>query len=296
VTDAAIVVLNWNGAQDTIECLASLRASTIPLHLIVVDNGSSDQSATLIRASGLVDEVIETGANYGYAGGNNIGIRWALKSGYRVIGVLNNDTVADPEMAERLIEALGEQRAVSADIRYHDRPTESWFLGGVMSRGYARHLSAADQRPGPTDLVTGCCVFTSREVWELVGDFDENLFLVFEDFDWSLRAATMGVELATVEGAILLHKVSRSFRSSVAAGRLGAFYFARNGLKLVWRWRRRDTIHFLINHVVRQALRSVKRRDSIGVFLIIGAVSFAAAQRGRAPRLVERVARHQRQC
>src|ERR1700693_6238140 len=93
----ALVVLNWNGVADTLECLASLRQSLVPIHAIVVDNGSTGPDVERIRASGLADIVIETGANLGYADGNNVGLRHALDSpqGFKVVGVLNNDTLVD---------------------------------------------------------------------------------------------------------------------------------------------------------------------------------------------------------
>lgn len=290
MTAAAVVILNWNGADDTLECLARLRDATISLHLIVVDNGSSDDSVERIEASRLADEVLATGSNLGYAGGNNVGIRHALQSDFEVVGVLNNDTLAEPAMPATVISALSAERAASPDIRYFDTPAESWFLGGVFEGGYARHLLPEEQRPGPTELLSGCCIFARREVWERVGCFDESMFLTFEDFDWSLRARAVGVELVCIADAILLHKVSRSFRSSTVSARLGAFYFARNGLRLAWRWDRRSLLRFSSRHVLRPAARSLKRGGSDTAFLLLGAAAFAFGQSGRAPRALERLA------
>src|ERR1700742_3640282 len=88
----AVVVLNWNGGTDTLRCLRSLRAQEPDLHLIVVDNGSTDGSVEAVEAEGLADDVIRAGENLGYAGGNNLGLKRALTDGYDVIAVLNNDT------------------------------------------------------------------------------------------------------------------------------------------------------------------------------------------------------------
>src|SRR5438552_10530860 len=91
----ALVILNWNGVTDTLECLASLRQSLVPIYAIVVDNGSTGSDVERIRSSGLSDMVIETGTNLGYAEGNNIGLQRALDSaqGFEIVGVLNNDKI-----------------------------------------------------------------------------------------------------------------------------------------------------------------------------------------------------------
>ncbi|HZS30123.1 MAG TPA: glycosyltransferase family 2 protein [Gaiellaceae bacterium] len=285
----AFVILNWNGAGDTLACLQSLRASTVPVHLLVVDNGSTDGSVAAIESSRLADTVISTRTNLGYAGGNNIGLSRALGDGFDVVCVLNNDTVAPPDFAEKLLAALPRERAlaVSPDIRYHDDPERSWFLGGALQRGWAFHFKPEEQRAGPTQFLSGCCIAARREVWAKVGLFDESFFLTFEDADWSLRAGSLGVDLATVADATLLHKLSRSFASSETARRLAGFYFARNGMRVAWRWDRRHCLAFMLRQVVRPSLRDLvrtRRRDPL--FSFVGIAAFWLGQRGAAPRLL----------
>ena len=89
----AVVVLNWNGAADTIECLRSLKDSATPIHTIVVDNGSTDASVQQITASGLADVVVENDSNLGYAEGNNVGLRLAINERFSIVAVMNNDAV-----------------------------------------------------------------------------------------------------------------------------------------------------------------------------------------------------------
>jgi hypothetical protein len=287
----ALIVLNWNGASDTLACLTSFRASSPTTHLIVVDNGSTDGSDSAIEASGLAHTLIRNTGNLGYAGGNNVGLRRALAEGFQVVGVVNNDTVAAPGLVDNLMAALprGLPRAVSSEIAYFEKPDVCWFAGGAFSDGYGRHLPTEEQRAGPTPLLTGCCLFARREVWERVGLFDESFFLIFEDFDWSLRAAEAGVELLVVEGPRLLHKVSRSFRSSVRASRLGSFYFARNGVRLAWRWQRRCVPLFVIRHVVRPAARGLRDGNAEAAWLLLGAAASLVGQRGAAPSTIVRI-------
>ena len=92
-----IIVLNWNGRRDTLECLASLgRASDPSMWVLVVDNGSDDGSQDAIRRNHPEVTLLETNSNLRYAGGNNAGIRFALEKGAEQIMLLNNDTTVDP--------------------------------------------------------------------------------------------------------------------------------------------------------------------------------------------------------
>ena len=92
------IVLNWNGKNDTIQCLASLKALTTAHSVLVVDNGSTDDSALEIARAFPDVEVIATGSNLGYAEGNNVGLRHALKNSPDAILILNNDTVVEPNL------------------------------------------------------------------------------------------------------------------------------------------------------------------------------------------------------
>ncbi|MGQ9671032.1 MAG: glycosyltransferase [Desulfosoma sp.] len=108
----AIVVLNWNGKNDTLECLHSLSSANYRNCLsIIVDNGSTDDSVAAIRAAFPDVMIIETKKNLGYAGGNNVGIRQALKIKADYITVLNNDTVAAKDMFDILLEAYQDEPA-----------------------------------------------------------------------------------------------------------------------------------------------------------------------------------------
>ena len=112
-------------------CLHSLRGSTITPHVIVVDNGSSDDSQVRIEESGLADEFLQAGSNLGYAEGNNIGLRRALDQGFSFVAVLNNDTVVEPETFEVILKDSSGLRswAISPEIRYFDSPSEGGSLG-----------------------------------------------------------------------------------------------------------------------------------------------------------------------
>lgn len=299
--EIAVVVLNWNGIADTTACLTSLRESTVSVHSIVVDNGSGGDDVALLKESGLADAVLEAGDNLGYAAGNNLGLMYALNEGFAVVGVLNNDTIVDPDAIRSLTAHLpaagGAHIAVSPDIRYFDDPSRSWFAGGVVDRGWPRHLQEseiAEPSFGPlrdSDILTGCCILARADTWRLVGLFDNGYFLIFEDSDWSARANQRGVRLVVATDATITHKVSQSFTAGPSS-LLGHYYFARNGLRFDWIHARRHLPRFALQWVLRPTISAaLRRRQQRGLaFSWLGALAFLVGQAGRAPRLVERLA------
>ncbi|HET6516311.1 MAG TPA: glycosyltransferase family 2 protein, partial [Thermodesulfovibrionales bacterium] len=129
----AIIVINWNGRDDTLECLASVRQVDYPhFEVIVVDNGSSDNSVEAIRNAFPEVTVIETRENLGFAGGNNVGMRHALKNRSEYIFLLNNDTVVDSQILKSFIRSsrlLPRDAILSAKIYYYSNPDKIWYAG-----------------------------------------------------------------------------------------------------------------------------------------------------------------------
>ncbi len=285
-----IVVVSWNGRADTLELLDTL--TDVAATVLVVDNGSVDGSVAAVRERHPGVVVVETHANLGYAGGTNVGVAHAVAAGARWIALLNNDTrVANgflPPLLAELRRAPG-TTAVSPDIRYADDPDASWFRGGRIDAvtGSPVHLSPAEQPdpdggPFDTDVLSGCCVVASAAVWQRVGPFDDRLFLLFEDSDWSLRARASGVDLRVVPASRIEHKVSRSFRGSAA--RLGTYYFARNGVVFARRHLGpRAAVRFTRSRVAGPVLRATVRERSSGA-LVMASIGLAAALLGRTGR------------
>ncbi len=296
--DIAVIVLNWNGANDTLACLQSLRASTATPHVIVVDNGSSDDSLLRIEESGLADEVLQAGSNLGYAEGNNIGLRRALDQGFSFAAVLNNDTAVEPETFEAILKDSSALRswAISPEIRHFDCPSEAWFAGGVVDRGWPRHLqkgefTAIDGPLRRSECLSGCCIFAPRATWERVGLFDPSYYLIFEDSDWSMRCRQAGIELYVDISCTIRHRVSSSFREGPASV-LGSFYFVRNGLRFETRYFKRFIAWFMLQWIIRPAPRLARSgRSSELAVRLLGAVAWVVGQKGRAPRAIERLAR-----
>jgi GT2 family glycosyltransferase len=267
-TDRWVIVLNFEGREDTLELLDDLDSAAKNFTVLVVDNGSAD---------GLLDHLgstkrwawvrtLQTGSNLGYAGGNNAGIKVALAEGATSICVLNNDTRAQPQALNRLFALATGDVALCPDIAFTDDREGSWFRGARFDEASGRpvHLGATEQPSGTASFaspyLTGCCLVTTAAVWRRVGLFDETYFLIFEDSDWSARARAAGVRLEVHPEVRIQHKVSRSFTG--ARQGLGIYYYSRNGLRFARRHGQRGSLgRFLRTEVLRPAVRDIVRGD-----------------------------------
>jgi len=225
VKKLAVIVLNWNGLEDTRALLPTLLACRMPegwtMDILVVDNGSSDDSVAAITGEFPAVKLVPLGENRRFAGGNNEGLRRAFASGADAAALLNNDTLADPALFERLLLALEQDpgAGAAAPLIYYGAPSDRiWYAGARVSTalGLASHRGLRERDHGQyrsveeTGYLTGCCLLARRDVWEKVGLLDERYFIYAEDVDWSLRARAAGHRLLFVPTARLWHKVSAS--------------------------------------------------------------------------------------
>lgn len=220
----AVVILNWNGKEDTLECLESVFKSNYPnLYVVVVDNGSRDDSVPAIRRAFPATRLLEAGENLGYAGGNNVGIGHALEEGSDYIFILNNDTLVPPDTISKLVTAAGEkpQAGVFGPVIYDATKPNRIVTAGerlTSDRNLAiENIAHGEVEPPiqdqcyPVDWVTGAAFFLRRSAIEQIGLFDERFFLVYEESDWCFRAKRKGLLAMVVPNASVLHKVSASF-------------------------------------------------------------------------------------
>ena len=234
-----IVVLCYNHIADTVKCLESLHRLVYPSYeTILVDNGSTDGTAAIVRVQFPQVHVIQNGRNLGYAEGNNVGLRYALQHGSDHVLALNNDTVLDPYCLQYLLadmEAHSDAGAAAPKSLYMDSPELVYSAGGrIRANGSLAHVGGG--RPdGPevgrsqdTEWLTGCAILFRAAALRRVGLFEPRFFLLFEDADWSLRARRAGYRLRFVADARLRHKVSASFGKTWSPQYL--YYYTRNGL------------------------------------------------------------------
>jgi GT2 family glycosyltransferase len=285
----AVVVLSWDGRDDTIACLASLRQADAPgLITIVADNGSTDGTAAAVAEQFPDVELIQNGANLGFAGGNNAGIRKALALGADYVLVLNNDTELDPGAIRALV-AEAQRRpdagALCSKILFTDaagsnRSDLIWFAGATFDprsgyngrqRGYRDHDDGRYDEVAETDRACGAAMLVPRDVLEKVGLFDDDLFAYSEDTDWSLRAREAGFRLYVVPASKVWHKVSASSGGESSPTTL--YYNLRNTIvvcerhaPLGWLGTHRRRVVLLAAHLV-QASRAQRKRAGISAVL-----------------------------
>jgi GT2 family glycosyltransferase len=228
--DWVVCVLNWNGREDTLRCLGSLRDAP---RVVVADNGSSDGSVAAIRARHPEVELVETGANRGFSGGNNAAIRAALAGGADWVVLLNNDAEAAPGMLVAL-QAAAERHpragVLAGKLVYPDGRVQ-WAGQRVAlrtgysgrPRGHGRPDGFAYRVEGRTDRAVGALMAVSREAIERAGLLDEDLFAYVEDVDWSLRIRAAGFDCIFVPSARAVHRVSAS--TGGAAGSTHTVYY-----------------------------------------------------------------------
>jgi len=214
-----IIVLNWNGKDDTFECLRSLQKLGYPnFETVVVDNGSTDGSEEAIRASFPAVCFIQTGRNLGYAGGNNVGIKHALSHGADYIWLLNNDTTVDSKALSALVETAQADPKIAfvgSKIYFYDKPNMIWCAGGTIDLaegGRTDHPGMGQEDHGQFDkisdvgYVTGCSLLAARAAIEAVGFLPEEYFLYFEETDWSLAAQRKGYRTVMAPDSHVWHK------------------------------------------------------------------------------------------
>ena len=218
---AVIVVLNWNGWRDTLECLVSLEHLAYPNYkVVVVDNASSDGSEEKICEAFPAVQLIQSGANLGFAGGNNVGIRYALEQGADYIWLLNNDTVVEPDALTHLVERMANDERVgmcgSTLVYYHDRSKVQALAGATFNKwlGVSKHIGQHTSRyylASPESVekrlayIVGASLLVSRSFVEGVGLLCEDYFLYYEEMDWAIRARDK-FTLAYAPKSVVYHK------------------------------------------------------------------------------------------
>ena len=311
----AVIILNYNGWQDTIECLESVLRNDYPNYqVIVVDNGSPNNSMEYIKAwaegrqgvltpepshplyhlshppvkkpipyicytkeeaekggnfeleEKLTKEwqkqrksnnkenkelistspypliFIQTGENLGFAGGNNVGIRYILakeRNDFDSVVLLNNDTVICKNSITELIKAknnLGNEAIYGGRIYYYSNPTKIWYDGGYFNEwlGRTMHINMGksnipEKAIHEVNFITFCYVFIPKQLLKIIGLLDESYFIYVEDLDYSYRVWKSGYKLYHVSSSQIYHKVGASSGENEVS-EFSAYWYYRNSL------------------------------------------------------------------
>jgi GT2 family glycosyltransferase len=212
------IVLNWNGWRDTAACLSSLSQLRYENHeIIVVDNGSTDDSVRHLRIEFPGLTLIETGKNLGFAAGCNVGIRRAFADGADFVWLLNNDTAVDAGALQSLVAKAGSDErmaAVGSAIYHMQEPHKLMAWGGgrvSFLLGRSRHVLAPVD-DGQVDYITGASLLLRRSALEAVGMLDEGFFFSWEDADLGFRLRRANWKLAVAGDSKVWHKETASLR------------------------------------------------------------------------------------
>jgi len=210
----AIVVLNFNGGEQILQCLKSVQSIKLPvdrqIELIVVDNRSNDDSVQLIKAQFPRIDLLKNKKNLGFAAGSNIGIKHALKHNADTVLLLNQDTLVKRNFLLPLLD--NDADVVAPLIKFKRKGKWFYDFGGKINWWIGKTIhderaKAKNEKVIKIDYVSGCCMLISKNVFEKIGLLDEKFFLYFEDVDFCLRAKKSGFKIAVEPKSIVLHKL-----------------------------------------------------------------------------------------
>jgi len=265
---AYVVILNWNGLDDTIECIKSVKNISYPNYgIILVDNGSKDSPVDSIKKICKDIIFIDNKSNLGFAEGNNVGIRVALDNEARYIWLLNNDTIVHRDALTAMIdvgERIPKSGILGSKIYYYDKPDFIWFAGATINwkRAVSYH-TGINQKDHPqygvlneVDRITGCSMVVKRELCENIGLMDEKLFLYVEEVDWCIRARNAGYKVIYVPDSKVYHKISSSTGEDFSI--IYNYYNTRNFLYVIRKNMRFPVREFYLLNAIFHKLNECK--------------------------------------
>jgi GT2 family glycosyltransferase len=249
------LLLNWRQAGLTLQCLHDLLATDdVSLHVLVIDNGSGDDSVAVLRervpalAAARPQHavhVVELPQNLGFTGGMNHGLRWAQEHRVPYALVLNNDLRLPPDFVRPLVSVLDHDARVAAvgpTVLHPDGTV--WAEGGEVAfgpnalrlRGHGRQPHPRDHGPEAVGFLTGACVLLRVEAAAAVGGFDDRYFMYWEDVDLCDRLAARGGRIVWLPWVRVVHDAGQS--SGGGRSPLRKFLMACNAVRFL---RRRGT-------------------------------------------------------
>ena len=247
----AVILVNYNAQDDTVECISSLLISNYDnIKIYVIDNASEDIS----KIDQLVDQnkvhLFKMDKNCGFGAASNFGAERAVEEGAGALMFLNNDTVVDPTLVKRMVQRIRNDTIVVPKMLYFESD-KIWYGGGEVSlwTGKFKHMKYESEKR--VSFVTGCCFMMTAECYRKLGLFPTEYFLYYEDSDFSIKANIHTIKLLYVPNAVLWHKVSTS---TSKLSNLKSYYLNRNRLYILRKYKAYFHITAIIYYVTTRAI------------------------------------------
>jgi GT2 family glycosyltransferase len=239
-----IIMVTYKGLNDTLECLESLSRLTYKnWRIILVDQNSNDGTPQAVRTKYPWVCLIENPVNDGFTGGNNLGLRKALEVSTDYLFLLNNDTIVEAGLLEKLVAPMELDRKIGIigpTMLYYDQPDIIWWAGSHIDwRGRPHHhgegqsMDALDMRMRETGFVCGCGMLIRRAILEQLGLLDDRFFIYYEEADLCARARRADWKIIYLPTAKLWHKISRVLK--MVGNDFGIYHSQRNRLLYLWK-------------------------------------------------------------
>lgn len=236
-----VIVLNLNGAGVLENCLRSIEKISYPnVEVVVVDNGSTDGSASIVEEKFPDFRLVENGKNLGVPEGHNVGIRHCLQLGAEFILALNNDLIVDRDVVNELLRcSMDSSIGISGPIIYcADKPQVVQTAGGIIrwTGGSVSHLLAGETTVPACEAFDVDYVqfqFIRTDILRRIGFFDPDYFAYWEDVDLCIRAKRAGYRVVSVPTARVWHEGSHTAKKMRG---LIPYYMVRNRFRFMKKW------------------------------------------------------------
>lgn len=237
----AVIILNYNGFDDTCELIANLSLIKHKIGIIIVDNNSPNNDGERLQKKFPHLHVILNNENSGFAAGTNLGIKLALDMGYEYVMPLGNDTIIDENLIDELLEYSNNNAISMPTFYYYDDPKIIQCAGGEINRylGNRTHIHMGKYDDGKytsgirkCTYANGCCMMIHKDIINKVGLFDEDYFMYYEDTAYGLKLLQNEIDIIHVGPAKVFHKECRSSGGHGISG-FRIYYLIRNKLNMI---------------------------------------------------------------
>lgn len=217
-----IILINYNGYKDTIECVKSIRKIKYSNYkIIIVDNASKDGSVKILKNNLNDCIILESKDNLGFSGGNNLAIKYALNNNADYVMLLNNDTLVEEYFLINMLNSFNQSSEIAlvgCKIMYYPQTNIIWYGGGEINwfKFDNKHIGANEIDNGQCDtqkeidFITGCCMLIKSDIFKKTGLLSEEYFMYFEDMDFCVKTKECGYKMWYNPKAIIYHKIGAS--------------------------------------------------------------------------------------